>query len=104
MITDDERAEAAHNALSDSDEEYGTISAYVKMAPHTTKLIKAKAFLKTSGTVAERDAMAYASDEYKNFIKNLNDAMVEYEILNARRESWQREVDIWRTISANRRK
>jgi hypothetical protein len=48
--------------------------------------------------------MAYASDEYKNFIKNLNDAMVEYEILNARRESWQREVDIWRTISANRRK
>jgi hypothetical protein len=104
MITDDERAEAAHNALSDSDEEYGTISAYVKMAPHTTKLIKAKAFLKTSGTVAERDAMAYASEDYKNFIKNLNDSMVEYEILNARRESWQREVDIWRTVSANRRK
>ena len=104
MITDDDRAEVAHNALSDSDEEYGTIAAYVKMAPHTTKLIKAQAFLMTSGTVAERDAMAYASDEYKKFIENLNDNMIEYEILNARRESWQREVDIWRTISANRRK
>ena len=42
MITDDDKAEAAHNALTDSDEEYGTLSAYVKMAPHMTKLIKAK--------------------------------------------------------------
>jgi len=104
MITDDDKAEAAHNALTDSDEEYGTLSAYVKMAPHMTKLIKAKAFLNTSGTVAERESMAYASEDYKKFTDNLRDAMVEYEVLHARRESWQREVDIWRTVSANRRK
>ena len=104
MITDDDRAEAAHNALTDSDEKYGTRSAYVKMAPHMTKLIKAKAFLNTSGTVAERESMAYASEDYKKFTDNLKDAMVEYEILHAERESWQREVDIWRTVSANRRK
>ncbi len=104
MITDDDKAEAAHNALTDSDEEYGTLSAYVKMAPHMTKLIKAKAFLNTSGTVAERESMAYASEDYKKFTDNLKDAMVEYEVLHARRESWQREVDIWRTVSANRRK
>ena len=104
MITDDDKAEAAHNALIDSDEEYGRLSAYVKMAPHMTKLIKAKAFLNTSGTVAERESMAYASEDYKKFTDNLKDAMVEYEILHARRESWQREVDIWRTVSANRRK
>ena len=104
MITDDDKAEAAHNALTDSDEEYGTLSAYVKMAPHMTKLIKAKAFLNTSGTVAERESMAYASEDYKKFTANLRDAMVEYEVLHARRESWQREVDIWRTVSANRRK
>ena len=104
MITDDERAEVAHNALSDSDEEYGTIAAYVKMAPTTVRLIKSESFLMTSGTVAERDAMAYTSDAYKKHVNNLGDAMVEYEVLNARRESWQREVDIWRTISANRRK
>tara|TARA_R110002012_G_scaffold295812_1_gene492611 strand:+ start:4250 stop:4564 length:315 start_codon:yes stop_codon:yes gene_type:complete len=104
MITDDEKAEAAHNALSDSDDEYGRVASYVKMAPHITKLIKAKAFLNTSGTVAERDAMAYASQDYKDFVNKLSDSMVEYEILNAKRESWQREVDIWRTVSANRRK
>jgi hypothetical protein len=48
--------------------------------------------------------MAYASEDYKKFTDNLKDAMVEYEVLHARRESWQREVDIWRTVSANRRK
>ena len=104
MITDDVKAEEAHNALTDSDEEYGRLSAYVKMAPHMTKLIKAKAFLNTSGTVAERESMAYASDDYRKFTDKLKDSMVEYEILHARRESWQREVDIWRTVSANRRK
>ena len=67
MITDDVKAEEAHNALTDSDEEYGRLSAYVKMAPHVTKLIKAKAFLNTSGTVAERESMAYASDDYRKF-------------------------------------
>ncbi len=104
MITDDDKAEAAHNALTDSDEEYGRVSAYVKMAPHVTKLIKAKAFLNTSGTVAERESMAYASEDYKKITDNLKDAMVEYEVLHARRESWQREVDIWRTVNASRRK
>ena len=48
--------------------------------------------------------MAYASEDYKKFTDNLRDAMVEDEVLHARRESWQREVDIWRTVSANRRK
>jgi len=48
--------------------------------------------------------MAYASKDYKDFTDKLSETMVEYEILDARRESWQREVDIWRTVSANRRK
>ena len=104
MITDDDKAEAAHNSLAESDEEFGRLSAYVKMAPHITKLIKAKAFLDAAGTVAEREAMAYASKDYKEFTDKLSEAMVEYEILDARRESWQGEVDIWRTVSANRRK
>ena len=44
MINDDE-LEAAHNGLVDTDERYGKRSAYVKMGPYYTKLIKAKHFL-----------------------------------------------------------
>ncbi len=103
MISDAE-LESAHNGLADTDERYGRRSAYVKMGPYYTKLIKAKHFLDASGTVAERDAIAYASSEFTTYVDNLRDATIDLEILEAKRESWQREIDIWRTLSANRRR
>ena len=45
MINDDE-LELAHNGLVDTDERYGKRSAYVKMGPYYTKLIKGKTFLR----------------------------------------------------------
>ena len=105
MINNIEAAEAAHNALSDTDEEYGRASAYIKMAPYYTKLIKAKELLKVgSGTVAEKEFIAYSSEDYEKYISKLNDTMTDFEILEAKRETWQREVEIWRTISANQRR
>jgi len=103
MISDSE-LEAAHNGLVDTDETYGKRSAYVKMGPLVTKIIKGRNFLSASGTVAERDAIAYTSMEFKTYVDNLRDATIDLEILEAKRESWQREIEIWRTLSANRRR
>ena len=103
MINDDE-LEAAHNGLVDTDDRYGKRSAYLKMGPYYTKLIKAKDFLDASGTVAEIDAIAYNSTEFTTYVDNLRDATIDLEILEAKRESWQREIEIWRTLSANRRR
>ena len=55
MIDNVKQAEAAHNTLADTDEEYGRMSAYVKMAPYYLKLIKAKKYLDSVGPIAERD-------------------------------------------------
>ena len=74
------------------------------MGPYYTKLIKAKHFLNATGTVAERDAIAYNSTEFTAYVDNLRDATIDLEILEAKRESWQREIEIWRTLSANRRR
>ena len=104
MIDNVEAAEAAHNELAESDDEYGRLSAYVKMAPHYIKLIKAKEFLNATGTVAEKEATSYASIEYVSYIEELESQMLEFEILEAKRASWQREVELWRTISANQRR
>jgi len=104
MISDDKAAEEAHNGLSDTDETYGLRSAYVKMAPLVTKIIKGRNFLDASGTVAERDAIAYTSTEFTTYVDKLREATVDLEILEAKRESWQREVEIWRTLSANKRR
>jgi len=104
MIDNAEAAEAAHNALSETDQEYGTMSAYVKMAPHYIKLIKARELLKAMGTVAEKESAAYSSKPYVDYLVKLDDTIVKFEIMEAKRESWQREVEIWRTISANQRR
>ena len=100
----DTRVEQALEYLVDTDEEYARNNAYVKMAPYYLKLIKAKHFLEAAGTVAERESKAYASSDYKKFYSDLEDSTVKLEIMEAKRESAQREVDIWRTISANQRK
>ena len=104
MISNDTRAENAHNELANSDEKYGRLSAYIKMAPYYIKLIKAKKYLDSMGTVAERDAYATSSPEYQEYIDGLDNSTVELEILEATRETWHREVDIRRTISANQRR
>ena len=104
MIDNVKQAEAAHNALAETDEEYGRMSAYIKLAPYYLKLIKAKKYLDSVGTIAERDSHAYSSPEYVEYIDGLDATTVELEILEAKRESWQREVEIWRTISANQRR
>jgi hypothetical protein len=100
----DTRVEQALEYLVDTDEEYARCSAYVKMAPYYLKLIKATHFLNHTGTVAERESQAFSSVEYKNWLDKLDEQTVKEETMNTRRESAQREVDIWRTISANQRK
>ena len=104
MINNVEAAEAAHNALAETDEEYGRLKAYVELSTQYTKIIKAQNFLKSSGTVAERENTAYASKDYTDYAEKLSQEIVDFRVLEAKRETWQREVDIWRTISANHRR
>jgi len=103
MISD-EQAEIAHNGLAGSDDRFGRLQGYVAMAPHYIKLIKAKHFLDATGTVAEKESRAYSSDDYVEFMKKLDEATISFNVLDAQRATWQREIDIWRTLSANRRR
>ena len=103
MLSNEKTVEESMAYLSDTDEEYARSSAYVKMAPYYLKLIKATHFLNHTGTVAERESMAFSSVEYKNWLDQLDEMTVKAETMEAKRESAQREVDIWRTICANQR-
>jgi hypothetical protein len=100
---DDEKMEDSKLFLAETDEEFARKSAYVKMAPFYAKIIKAKHFLDSHGTVAERESKAYDSKEFREYIRKLDEATVDADVLEAKRESAKREVDIWRTLSANRR-
>ena len=100
----DDVIEKALDYLTSTDEEFGRLSAYVKMAPYYLKLIKAQHFLTADGTVAERESRAYASHEYKTFIERLSETTTDVDVMEAKRQSAQREIDIWRTISENQPK
>jgi hypothetical protein len=73
------------------------------MAPYYLKLIKATHFLNHTGTVAERESEAFSSVEYKKWLDRLDEMTVKAETMESKRESAQREVDIWRTMCANQR-
>ena len=103
MLQNDTKVEEAMTYLAETDEEYARSNAYVKMAPYYLKLIKATHFLNHTGTVAERESEAFSSVEYRKWLDKLDEMTVKAETMEAKRESSQREVDIWRTICANQR-
>ncbi len=55
------------------------------------------------GTQAERDAFAYASEQYKSHIEEMAQAARAFELLKAQREAAIAKIDAWRTSSANER-
>ena len=55
---------------------------------------------------AEKEFLNYSPSqkEKHRILTKLNEAVVEFNVLDAKRASWNREVDIWRTLSANQRR
>ena len=100
--------EDAMNFLSDTAIEFGTVKAYVRIGPYTKNLVKAKAYLSSDAkhrgeTVAAKEAMAYASTEYEEFVDKLAESAVRYYILEGERETANKKFEMWRTLSANQR-
>ena len=52
----------------------------------------------------EETMKTHYGKHYQAYIDKLNEAVVEFNVLDAKRASWNREVDIWRTLSANQRR
>jgi len=55
------------------------------------------------GTQAERDAYAYAHENYEKHIEDMSVAVEAFELLRAQREAANAKIEAWRTSSANER-
>ena len=98
------RVEIALKMLSSSDEDHANLSGQVKYLEEAIKQAKARVFLQSEGTVAERQEKAIASVSYDIAVRNWIDALEEYKILDNERNSQARIFDMFQTLSANRRK
>ena len=97
------RVEQALTLLATSDEQHAAWSGQVKYLEEGLKQAKAHSFLLAEGTVAEREAKAIASVKYAEAIDAYTKAYVQFKNIDNKRNHEIRIIEIWRTLSSNRR-
>ena len=97
------RIEEALIKLSSTDQSHAALGGQVKYLEDALKQAKAHSFLLADGTVAEREAKAIASLKFDEALKAHTKAFVEFKTLDNQRNHEIRIIDIWRTLSSNRR-
>ena len=103
MISE-ERLEKAIMYLAHTDENAAKAKALCKKLEKMERIIRGEAFLKAAGTVAEREAKAVTSEQYKEHVSYAENCWVDSALLDNKRHTEEVIVDIWRTMSANLRK
>ena len=98
------RVETALKMLSSSDEDHANLSGQVKHLEEAMKQAKAHVFLQSEGTVAERQEKALDSVLYDDAVHEWIQAYKEFKILDNKRQHEIRIIEIFQTLSANRRK
>jgi hypothetical protein len=102
QLTED-RVEEALIKLSKTDMSHAAMAGQVKYLEEGLKQAKAHSFLLADGTVAEREAKAIASLKYEEALEAHTKAFVDFKTLDNQRNHEIRIIDIWRTLSSNRR-
>jgi len=97
------RIEEALIKLQSTDDDHAVWAGQVKYLEEGIKQAQAHAFLLAEGTVAERDAKAKASLKYAEAVDAHLKAFVQFKKLDNKRNHEVRVIDIWRTLSSNRR-
>jgi hypothetical protein len=100
---DENRVEMALMKLAETNEDHAAWSGQVNYLSEGIKQAKAHAFLLAEGTIAEREAKALASDKYDQAVQAHTKAYVQFKKIDNERQHEQRIIDIWRTLSSNRR-
>lgn len=103
MITDD-KAEKALDYMASTEDSCAKAKGRMKVADQLRKTAKAVAFLRHEGTGVVREQEAYASQEFIDAVKEIDDSTVDYEILNLRRKRAEWTIEMWRTQNANQRR
>ena len=103
MITDDQ-VEKALNYMAERAIEYSNLVGRCKGLEHRRKVVSSQQFLSSTGTVAERQASAEASDEYRTIINEIEAAETEKALIATHLERARLTIDVWRTQQASNRK
>lgn len=99
-----EKAESAMLFLAEKDEEYAGTVAELESCEIRRKRVRARVFIESEGTVAERNAEAETHGDTEAADDAYVSALLRKEKLKARRQRAELVIDLYRTLSANQRK
>lgn len=102
MITDDRLQRALHY-LAETDSPAAEMKADVARKEYLCKLARSRGFLSASGSVELRKAEAEVSKGVQDAEQDLADSIVAFEKVKAKRATEELIVEVWRSLSANRR-
>jgi hypothetical protein len=97
-------AESALLYLRDTDEEFAVAKARVFGLDKTEKVILAEEFLNGAGTVDQRKSQALTSEKYADWQKSHEDAVLDFNILYAKRTTKAAYLECWRSVFSARRR
>jgi hypothetical protein len=102
-MMDEDEVEAAVHWLRDKAKEYGKARGHEKYCESNLRRVKAMQMMSRQGGVGEREAAAYASEEYKAAMEAYENAFADSETWRALREAAQYKIDVWRTQTSARK-
>jgi len=96
MISE-QRTEAAVEFIRDHAHDLGKHIGRCKALEQERKTIKGRRFLEASGTVAEREAQAYASHAFKAVTQRIENAWADKTTLEIKLRAAELTIDVWRS-------
>jgi hypothetical protein len=99
-----EKVEGAMGFMAETDEPYAVAVTDLESSDIRRKRVRARVFIESEGTVAERNAGAEVHQDTEAADEAYATALLRKETLKARRQRAELVIDLWRTLSANQRK
>lgn len=103
MITEQEIHDAVDFLVNKAPRKMADAKKKKAITEGVVKSIKAEEFLRAKGTVANREAEALCSDNYKNAMNEYAEAVRVEELIKRYIDAAQYKIEVWRTEQATRR-
>lgn len=104
MLIDDTRLEHSLKKLAQTDGAVAELHAEAERAEFRAKAIKDAIFLRSEGSVAERNSIAGTHPEYSAAMEKYFGALQAHETMRNERSREMLIVDVWRSLSSARTK
>ena len=101
-MIEDSDAEKASEYLRDNAERYGQLRGHCEYTEGNLRRVKSLVMLELEGGLGDREAKAYASEEYRLALVARQEAVAAYETERALREAAVYRIELYRSLNKAR--